>query len=152
MAIYQNVLVAIDMGGGASDVLKKAEMLLAGSDANITVLYVIYNSPTMYDGYMGVDIYGASLGLDEAELRKGALPKIEDLVRKFRLPNLQVKVDFGRATDVILEHANKQKADLIVLGSHGRHGLRLLLGSTANGVLHRAECDVLAVRIADETQ
>ena len=35
----------------------------------------------------------------------------------------------------------------IVVGSHGRHGLALLLGSTASGVLHGAKCDVLAVRI-----
>ncbi|MGB1202845.1 MAG: universal stress protein [Alloalcanivorax venustensis] len=40
-------------------------------------------------------------------------------------------------------------ADLIVLGSHGKHGIRLLLGSTANAVLHRATCDVLAVRIPE---
>ena len=38
-------------------------------------------------------------------------------------------------------------ADLIVIGSHGRHGLALLLGSTANGVLHGAPCDVLAIRV-----
>ena len=40
-------------------------------------------------------------------------------------------------------------ARLIVVGSHGRHGLALLLGSTANGVLHHAKCDVLAVRIQE---
>ncbi|MEO1899758.1 MAG: universal stress protein, partial [Methylococcales bacterium] len=40
--------------------------------------------------------------------------------------------------------------DLIVVGSHGRHGLALLLGSTANGVLHHAVCDVLAVRLSDD--
>ena len=38
-------------------------------------------------------------------------------------------------------------ADLIVLGTHGRHGLGLLLGSTASGVLHGCPCDVLTVRI-----
>lgn len=43
--------------------------------------------------------------------------------------------------------AEEQKADLIVIGSHGRHGLGRLLGSTANGVLQGAPCDVLAVRI-----
>jgi len=45
--------------------------------------------------------------------------------------------------------ANEIGADLIVVGSHGRHGLALLLGSTANGVLHGAPCDVLAVRVGD---
>lgn len=36
---------------------------------------------------------------------------------------------------------------MIVVGSHGRHGLALLLGSTANDVLHGAPCDVLAVSL-----
>ena len=40
-----------------------------------------------------------------------------------------------------------KRFDLIVVGSHGRHGLALLLGSTANDVLHGAPCDVLAVRL-----
>ena len=40
-----------------------------------------------------------------------------------------------------------EACDLIVVGSHGRHGLALLLGSTANDVLHGAPCDVLAVHL-----
>ena len=43
--------------------------------------------------------------------------------------------------------AQSKKVDLIVVGSHGRHGLGLLLGATANGVLHGANCDVLTVRV-----
>lgn len=53
----------------------------------------------------------------------------------------------GHAPTQILRLAKDTGADLIVVGSHGRHGLRLLLGSTANAVLHGAECDVLAVRV-----
>jgi universal stress protein A len=41
-------------------------------------------------------------------------------------------------------------ADLIVIGSHGRHGMGLLLGSTANAVLHGSPCNVLAVRLDGE--
>ncbi len=48
----------------------------------------------------------------------------------------------------ILDAAREHGVDLIVVGSHGRHGLALLLGSTANAVLHGAPCDVLAVRLA----
>ena len=47
----------------------------------------------------------------------------------------------------IQQLAKDQKCDWIVVGSHGRHGLALLLGSTANDVLHGAPCDVLAVRL-----
>jgi universal stress protein A len=39
-----------------------------------------------------------------------------------------------------------------VVGSHGRHGLALLLGSTANDVLHGAPCDVLAVKLLKDKQ
>ena len=47
----------------------------------------------------------------------------------------------------IFEVAHKQAVNPIAIGGHGRHGLALLLGSTANAVLHGATCDVLAVRI-----
>ena len=47
--------------------------------------------------------------------------------------------------------AEEQSCDLIVVGSHGRHGLALLLGSTANDVLHGAPCDVIAVRLGKKS-
>jgi universal stress protein A len=43
--------------------------------------------------------------------------------------------------------AEERKVDLIVVASHGLHGFRALLGSTTDGVLHTASCDVLAVRV-----
>ena len=60
-------------------------------------------------------------------------------------------VEFGRPADLIVEVAERENIDLIVLGSHGKHGVALLLGSTADGVLHHAQCDVLAVRIKKES-
>ena len=56
----------------------------------------------------------------------------------------------GRPEVEIHAMAEEIKADLIVVGSHGRHGLALLMGSTANGVLHGAKRDVLAVRVGGE--
>lgn len=47
--------------------------------------------------------------------------------------------------------AEENNVDLIVVGSHGRKGIKMLLGSTANAVLHHAGCDVLAVRLKDES-
>ena len=54
---------------------------------------------------------------------------------------------FGQPRQEIHRLATEHECDLIVVGSHGRHGLALLLGSTANDVLHGAPCDVLAVRL-----
>jgi universal stress protein A len=53
----------------------------------------------------------------------------------------------GRPENEIHGLAEEINANLIVVGSHGRHGLALIFGSTANGVLHGAGCDVLAVRV-----
>lgn len=57
----------------------------------------------------------------------------------------------GHPARAIHHVAQEEDVDLIVVGSHGRHGLGLLLGSTANGVLHGASCDVLAVRLPDSS-
>jgi universal stress protein A len=56
----------------------------------------------------------------------------------------------GHAATLIQKHAEENDHDLIVLGTHGRHGIRRLLGSTANAVLHGTRCNVLAVRVPGE--
>ena len=54
---------------------------------------------------------------------------------------------FGQPRQEIHRMASEHGCDLIVTGSHGRHGLALLLGSTSNDLLHAAPCDVLAVHL-----
>lgn len=63
------------------------------------------------------------------------------------IPSDRVYLEQGNPATEIKAKAEQIQADLIVIGTHGRHGLGLLLGSTANGVLHGVECDVLTVRI-----
>jgi universal stress protein A len=63
------------------------------------------------------------------------------------VPGVKTRIEKGAPKQEIVRVADDEKAELIVIGSHGRHGLQLLLGSTANGVLHLAKCDVLAVRV-----
>ncbi|HCJ39197.1 MAG TPA: universal stress protein UspA, partial [Halieaceae bacterium] len=57
----------------------------------------------------------------------------------------------GRPETEIPAVARQIGADLIVLGSHGRWGLELLLGTTTDGVVSAADCDVLAIRVDRET-
>ena len=56
-------------------------------------------------------------------------------------------VILGHPAQEMHSMANAEDIELIVVGSHGRHGLSLIFGSTSNSVLHGAQCDVLAVRI-----
>ena len=53
----------------------------------------------------------------------------------------------GHPATAITDLARKLDSDLLVIGSHGRHGLRALLGSTANAVLQSAPCDTLLVNV-----
>ncbi len=57
---------------------------------------------------------------------------------------LHLKTGYPK-TEIIIT-AEKLKADLIIVGSHGRHGLATLLGSTTNSILHNATCDVLTIK------
>ena len=84
----------------------------------------------------------------EVEMETAAKKKFDRLAEKLGIPKEKCLIPSGQAEPMILEAAKRLKADLIVVGSHGRHGLSLmLLGSTANSVLHNAPCDVLAVRV-----
>jgi len=52
----------------------------------------------------------------------------------------------GQSKRSIISWAQERNIDLIVMGSHGRHGVERLLGSVSNAVLHKATCDVLIVK------
>jgi len=152
MSAYKKVIVAIDLEGGAGEILAKATTLLDGADADITLLNVPYDVVQMYGASMGASVYSTvKLNLDNDQIRESVGEKMQALVDEYQLPKCEVVVKFGRPVDIILKYAEAQNADLILMGSHGRHGLGLLLGSTANAVLHRAKCDVLAVRVGDKT-
>ena len=66
---------------------------------------------------------------------------------RHNIPVSHTHVVVGAAADEIHAAAEKLGSDLIVIGTHGRSGMRLLLGSTANAVLHGVKTDVLAVKV-----
>ena len=94
--------------------------------------------------------YGIAAGVDiEQELLKEAKKSMTKLGNQLNVDKEHQVVEVGLAKQLVIDLAEKIKADLIIVGSHGRHGVRLLLGSTANAVLHGAPCDVLAVRVQE---
>ena len=149
MCGFNNILVAVDMGKSANKVLARAAFL-ANSKTNISLLHALYSPIPIYGGYMGEAAYMNNNAVnDEASVRKDMRQTLENYAHEFNLSAVDIHVETGRTVDVILDVADEVSADLIVVGSHGRHGVALLLGSTANGVLHRTKCHVLAVRIND---
>ncbi len=72
---------------------------------------------------------------------------MEKFVERYHIDSVHQHILLGKPEVEIHAKAEELQSQLIVVGSHGRYGLALLMGSTANGVLHGASCDVLAVRV-----
>lgn len=84
----------------------------------------------------------------ERALREGGEEQLREFLKTQSHDQIQPEgvVQQGAAPDCILSYAQKHKADLIVMGTHGRRGYdRLVLGSVTNRVMRMAKCPVLAV-------
>jgi len=146
MKEYNHILLAVELESDC-DMLpaRKAAELAKEFGAQLTLIHAIEHM-TSYGA-----AYGIAVGADIEELlRETAQKAMTELGKKLNVPEKNQIIQIGPAQIVILEKAEELNADLIIVGSHGRHGVRLLLGSTANSVLHGAKMDVLAVRIPDE--
>jgi nucleotide-binding universal stress UspA family protein len=136
------VLVAHDGSEQADKALKKAVDIALISKASIFVISVV---PDLCMMEISDDdcknMY--KIMTDEAEKRLAALKS--DLSKKG--VEMETAVKFGNAADTIISTCTDKKADLIVVGSHGRHGAKkFLLGSVSSKVVEHAPCDVLVVK------
>ena len=137
---YNTVLVPVDVFSDYSQILAKA-MRVASEPKNVHLLYVAFPQTN-------VEPYGLFLERDYSQdVQEQAMTKLKDIAAINNIPDTNVNVEIGSPADEIHHLAEKLNADLIVIGTHGQSGLRLLLGSTANAVLHGVKRDVLAVKI-----
>ncbi|VAX12853.1 Universal stress protein family COG0589 [hydrothermal vent metagenome] len=146
MKSCKNILVAIDTSNEAKQVLAAATELGRCFDAKLSLIHVV--EPVVTDSSYDL-INTVPLEMDDV-LVKHAEDFLANLKRDLA-PDTDISssVELGSVKTEILRHARENSIDLIVVGSHGRHGLALLLGSTANALLHGAPCDVYVVRIKD---
>ena len=142
MNIYQNILVAIDLNEEANKVVQKAHHLSLQSGAKLTLIHVTEPLSYAYGGDIPMD-----LTVMQTQLHEDAEERMNNFVKQQELSNVDQLLVSGHIETEVHRVAIELSTDLIVVGSHGRHGLALLLGSTSNGILHGATCDVLAVRI-----
>jgi universal stress protein A len=143
MADYQRILLAADFHDDSRAVWERALAMSRASGASLALLHVVESVPVETGNELMVP---PSVPV-ESGLIESAEERIQALGEEFGIPEQRRYVRVGHTKREILAVAEEQASDLIVVGSHGRHGLALILGSTANAVLHGAPCDVLAVRI-----
>ena len=146
MRDYQHVLLAVDYSEQGVYVAEKARSLANLYQAKLSIIHVLDNIPMPDTNYGTVIPLNQDSSDELLEAEKSKLMQLGD----------QLAVDlanrwllWGVPKQEIIHITEQEQVDLIVVGSHGRHGLALLLGSTANSVLHYAKCDVMAVRLPD---
>ena len=142
------ILCAVDLSAGSRTVLTHALALSRWYQAKLTVLYVFRQTSAVENAAAGLGLgVGAGVELDTVA-REHAEGQLRALLTSVPgTDGAEVMIDEGVSVrDAILQQAEALTADLLVLGSHGFTGVnRLLLGSTAESVLHHAAVPVLIV-------
>lgn len=136
----ERILVPVDMSEHSYRALDVARSLAAGRDTSVEVLHVVEDPPRPepYDGPRG------GPEVDHGRVRETLVARMGG--EGGAVP-VEVHVDTGHTVSTIVDFAEREGVDMIVLASHGLTGLkRVLLGSVAERVIRRAPCPVLTVR------
>lgn len=142
MAGYQKLLVLLDLSKDSEQVAVAARNLAAYSQAALVLLHVVEFIPIEPMG----DTLMPTVEIED-DLVQRSKEQLQILAAKLSLAGATLRVEAGNTKAEILRVATEEGADLIVVGSHERHGLAILVNFTEDTVLHAARCDVLAVRL-----
>ena len=141
---YQNILVAIDFSEPSNTALQRAASIAKASGAKLHVAHAI--ETLTYRGVSYQEILSPDSQIQERERAQKALTEAVDGLGKDHVP-ASVELLDGDPRNVIVTHAEKIGADLIVLGARGQGRLHgVLLGSIAGHIGHTATCSVLIVK------
>lgn len=141
--MYKHILFATDLTEETDYVTDKVRGMCDYTKATLSLIHVVEPLPGYSYAYLGIEDI-------EGQLIEEARQAMEKLGSKLNVPKERQFVEVGPTKTKILKIAEDGQTDLIICGSHGRHGFSLLLGSTANAIIHGAKCDVLTVRLPEE--
>ena len=154
MTPIRRILVPIDFSEGSEDALLAAMSLAEKLGAKFAVLHV-HEAPT----FMGPDLElepplaTQPLIEMEREITERLKMRLELFIRNVtnaEIPDLEIYERAGEPSKAIVDAAKEANIDLIVMGTHGRTGLKhFVLGSVAERVVRHAPCPVLTVRLGD---
>jgi nucleotide-binding universal stress UspA family protein len=147
--MYKHILVAVDGSDTSNLALQESIKLAKEQQAALRLVHVVDETPT----YMTMDTAYALADFQKA-MREAGEKVLATSAATARQAGAEVDTKFivlqavtQRICDAIVEEAKRWPADLIVIGTHGRHGFNhLLLGSVAEGVIRLAASPVLVIR------
>ena len=150
--MYKHILFATEINEAKNTTEDKVTQLQKLTQAKLSVIHVVEPIPNINYG----SVYGVIPGLDPGDrlgitkiLEQRAIELLQPLLKRLNITEQDLHVPIGHAGEEVLAFAEQENVDLIITSSHGVHGLKLLLGSTTNAILHGAKCDVLAVRFEE---
>lgn len=144
MANYGKILVAVDFSPHSSQTAVRAMAVAGKFGAELSAIHVVEPVP------IGDPVYGVAMPFDfdlTGQMLEAARTQLAKMADEWGVPKDRLWVEVGSPKAEIVRVASEQGMDLIVIGTHGRHGIGVLLGSTASSVIHHAACDVLTVRL-----
>ena len=144
MSVYKHILIGLDLSPESQQVIDRVKFLFANSDTKISICHVLEPLAFTYGGDIPVDLSDV-----QTQLQEQATGRLAALAEQLNVSPEDQHIILGHPAQEMHNMAKQDEVDLIVGGSHGRHGLALIFGSTSNSVLHGASCDVLAVRISE---
>lgn len=147
MARIRRIIHPTDFSRASSAAFDKAVELAKTNGAQLTLVHVLAPPPPMLagDGYITPAVYDE---MDKSQ-RAYAAKEMGRLVTKAKKAGVKTTsvVRDGITAEQIVRAARSPKADMIVIGTHGRTGLaKLFLGSVAGRVVAIAKCPVMTVR------
>jgi len=146
--MFRRILVAIDDSSTSKRALRAAFNLTDVHEASLCIVHVLdMGSPYPTDTPREVERYEKNARKAAARVLSDALALAEKAGVKAETRLLEVKDVTERVADLVVRFARKWKADLLVVGTHGRRGVsRMFLGSVAESVARIATVPVLLVR------
>jgi nucleotide-binding universal stress UspA family protein len=144
MKQIQKILFPIDLASNFETLIPWVQGFAAQFNATVYLLFVVQDVPpfiTFYTPHIDVENFREEV---HVAAKKKMADTVKDLFKDF--PKLETLVELGLPAKMILEFANREKIDLIVMGTQGRKGVKLaLLGSVAARVVQAAPCPVVTI-------
>lgn len=147
---YAHILVAVDFSPHSNLALARAVETARSHDAKLSLIHTVENISYPSLDYDPLMVDPAEFMEIDQQVFDKAVARLKKLASSLEYPDVQQQVLWGAPKSTILSFAEAQAVDLIVTGSHGRHGIARLLGSTATAIANSASCDVLVVKLREE--
>jgi nucleotide-binding universal stress UspA family protein len=153
----KKILIAIDYNPTAQNIAQTGYSLAKSMNAQVTLLHVVadytYYSSLDYSPILGFDSF-SNLGMIQTntvtELQNAAKDYLQKIKSFLGDDAIQTMIKDGDSGDSILDAAKETNADIIVMGSHSRHGLdKILMGSVAEKVLRNSRIPLFIIPVVE---